>query len=132
MRISRDLGKVLSRAIDALRLLGSEPVSRPNRLETELRSKNAVLPTKLPQNTVVGCNDLAVADLLEASVSTDRDERKLLRRSADRWSQRANMLERLARSFQKRAALDEGSREYQRERERHRISASRQLSPSDD
>ena len=51
----------------------------------------------------------------DADTSTDPHERKQLRRGAKRWSLRADMLERLAKSFKKRAALDEASRKYRRE-----------------
>jgi hypothetical protein len=115
MRIRRTLGRVVLWAVDAL-ALRPRPVFRTNSLERELASRNSAFLTRLPQNTVVGCNDLAVADLLEASTSTDRHERKHLERSAERWSQRAAMLERMKKSFRKRAALDDASREFQRDR----------------
>jgi hypothetical protein len=54
--------------------------------------------------------------LREADTSTDPHERKQLRKGAKRWSLRADMLERLARSFRKRAALDEASKQYQRDK----------------
>jgi len=132
MRISPSLVKVLFQAIESLGLWRPKLVSGPNRLATEPHSQRSAVLTKLPQNTVIGCNDRAVADLLKATSSTDRDERKSLRRSANRWSQRANMLDRLAKSFLKRTQLDEASRQYQRDRAGERNSASRQRSPSDD
>jgi len=116
MRIRRTVGRVVLWAVDALALLRPRPVLRTNSLERELASGNSAVLTRLPQNTVVGCNDLAVADLLEASTSTDRHERKHLELSAERWSQRAAMLERMKRSFRKRAALDEASHEFKRDR----------------
>ena len=77
--------------------------------------------SELSRDTVEGCRDRAAADLREADTSTDLHERKQLRRGAEQWSLRADMLERLARSFRKRAALDEASRQYHRDKARKGI-----------
>ena len=77
--------------------------------------------SELSRDTIEGCRDRAAADLREADTSTDPYERRQLRKGAKRWSLRADMLERLARSFRKRAALDEASRQYHREKARRGI-----------
>ena len=77
------------------------------------------LNSELSRDTVKGCRDRAAADLQEADTSTDPHQRKQLRWGAKRWSLRADMLERLAKSFRKRAALDEASRQYHRDKARH-------------
>jgi hypothetical protein len=41
------------------------------------------------------------------------NERLALERSAEAWTLRAELLERIARSFEKRRALDEASRRYE-------------------
>lgn len=78
------------------------------------------VPAKLPHNTATGCRDRAASDLQHASTSTAGNERKRFERSAETWSQRADMLERVERSFKKRAALDEASREFRRENGPHK------------
>ena len=85
----------------------------PSRSKRKLRIEPA---SELSKNTVEGCLDRAAADLREADTSTDPYERKQLRRGARRWSLRADMLQRLAKSFSKRAALDEASRQYRRDK----------------
>jgi hypothetical protein len=69
------------------------------------------------QNTVEGCLERAASDLQEADLADGR-EGKQLRTRAKGWSLRAVMLERLAKSFSKRAALDEASRQYRHDKAR--------------
>ncbi len=88
---------------------------RPTRIEPELRVEPR---SEFSRDTVEGCRDRAAADLQESDISTDLHERKQLRRGAKRWSLRADMLERLAKSFSKRVALDEASRQYHRDKAR--------------
>ena len=112
MRIPRDL-RLLAWMIGLLGPLRStkvKPLSQP-KLRIEPHSE-------LSRDTAEGCRDRAAADLREADSSTDPHERKQLRKGAKRWSLRADMLERLARSFRKRAALDEASRQYHRDKAR--------------
>ena len=110
MRVSRDLRRFLSW------IIGLRGPLRPARTEPLSHSKLRIEPhSELSRNTVEGCRDRAAADLQDADTSTDPHERKQLRRGAKRWSLRADMLERLAKSFKKRAALDEASRKYRRE-----------------
>ena len=115
MRIPHDL-RLFAWMIGLLGPLRSTKVERPfqPRLRIEPHSE-------LSRDTIVGCRDRAAADLREADTSTDPHERKQLRRGAKRWLLRADMLERLARSFSKRAALDEASRQYHRDKARQGI-----------
>ena len=73
---------------------------------------------ELSENTVVGCRDRAAVDLQNATTSTDRKDRRQLKLSAERWTRRGDMLERIVKSFRKRAALDEASEQYRRDRDR--------------
>ena len=111
MRISRDLRRFLPW------IIGLRGPLRPARIEP-LSNLRVEPHLELSRNTVEGCRDRAAADLQEADTATDPQERKQLRRGAKRWSLRADMLERLAKSFRKRAALDEASRKYQRDNAR--------------
>ena len=113
MQISRGLRGLL---LWMIRSVGS---MRATRIEPLFHSKLRVEPrSEFSRHTVEGCRDRAAADLQEADTSTDPRERKQLRRGAKRWSLRADMLERLAKSFRKRAALDEASRQYHRDKAR--------------
>jgi hypothetical protein len=113
MQISRALRGLL---LWMIRSVGS---MRPTRIEPLFHSKLRVGPrSEFSRDTVEGCRDRAAADLQDADASTNPHERKQLRRGAKRWSLRADMLERLAKSFRKRAALDDASRQYHRDKER--------------
>lgn len=68
---------------------------------------------KLPQDTVQGCRDRAAADLLQAVTVMTANQRLRLEESARSWTLRADMLDRLNKSFEKRAALDHASRQYE-------------------
>lgn len=113
MRISRDLRRL------RLWVIRSVGPMRPTRIEPPPYSKPKVEPrAEFSRDTVESCRDRAAVDLQDADTSTDPHERKQLRRGAKRWSLRADMLERLAKSFRKRAALDEASRQYHRDKAR--------------
>ena len=110
MQISRDLRRL---SFWMIGFLG------PTRIEPLSHSKHRIEPhSELSRDTVEGCRDRAAADLQEADTSTDPHQRKQLKGGAQRWSLRADMLERLAKSFRKRAALDEASRQYHRDKAR--------------
>lgn len=116
MRIPRDLRRLFAWMVGLLGPLRStkiKPLSQPR-----LRIKPH---PELSRDTAEGCRDRAAADLREADTSTDPYERRQLRKGAKRWSLRADMLERLARSFRKRAALDEASRQYRHNKARQDI-----------
>ena len=116
MRIPHDLRRLFAWMIGLLgpsRSTKIKPLSQP-KLRIEPQSE-------LSWDTAEGCRDRAAADLREADTSTDPYERRQLRKGAKRWSLRADMLERLARSFRKRAALDEASRQYRRNKARQDI-----------
>jgi hypothetical protein len=68
---------------------------------------------KLPSNTVQGCLDRATADLLEAVTMVTANQRRHLERSAESWTVRADLLDRLNKSFEKRGALDRASKQYE-------------------
>ena len=84
----------------------------------ELRATRAGAPArgrtqKLPQDTVQGCHDRAAADLLEAATIIGTNQRLRLERSSHSWTLRANLLDRLEKSFDKRRALDRLSDQYE-------------------
>lgn len=79
---------------------------------TELPAANA-RTLKRPEDTVHGCRDRATADLLLSVSVLTANERLQLERSAQAWTLRADMLNRLNKSFEKRAALDRASRQYE-------------------
>ena len=66
-----------------------------------------------PEYTVQGCRDRATADLLLAVAVLTANQRLQLERSAQTWTLRADMLNRLNKSFEKRAALDRASKQYE-------------------
>lgn len=68
---------------------------------------------KLPENTVRGCRDRAEQDLVASVTSPNANQRVRLEHSAQSWTIRADMLDRLNKSFDKRAALDLASRVYE-------------------
>lgn len=70
---------------------------------------------KRAEDTVQGCRDRATRDLLEAVVTMTTNQRLRLEQSAHSWTLRADMLDRLNKSFEKRAALDRASRQYKRD-----------------
>ena len=87
------------------------------------RVKSAAVPAsartlKLPENTVQGCRDRATADLLEAVTVVTANQRRRLASSAESWTVRANLLDRLNKSFEKRAAIDRAHRQYEVDRVR--------------
>ena len=69
------------------------------------------------QDSVEGCRERAASDLQDADTAEPR-QRKWLIKGAERWTLRADMLARMAKSFRKRAALDEASRQYHRDKAR--------------
>ena len=83
------------------------------------RSARSVLPSakgrtrKRPENTVQGCRDRATADLLEAVTVVTANQRRRLERSAESWTVRATLLDRLNKSFEKRAAIDRENKHYE-------------------
>jgi hypothetical protein len=100
------------RALEKSDNRSGELTNHPCRVEYDQSSE-------MSQNTAVGCHDRAAVDLKNAATSTDRKARKQLRLSAERWTRRGNMLERIVKSFRKRAALDEASKQYRRNRDRN-------------
>ena len=68
-------------------------------------------------HTVEGCLERAASIQQDADIA-DPHDREQLRRGAKRWSLRADMLDRVTKSFRKRAALDEASKQYHRDKAR--------------
>jgi predicted RNA polymerase sigma factor len=68
---------------------------------------------KLAENTVQGCRDRATADLLEAVTVMTANQRRRLERSAESWTVRAALLDRLNKSFEKRDAIDRAHKQYE-------------------
>jgi hypothetical protein len=63
------------------------------------RTKKAV------QDTVIGCRELAAADLARASLMDTANGRRRLESSALSWTSRAELIQRLDDSFEARQAL---------------------------
>ena len=68
--------------------------------------------------TAAACRERASADLLESVTMFTANQRMALERSAESWTLRAVMLERIEKSFEKRRALDVASRQYEIDRTR--------------
>ena len=94
-------------------------ILRPNYGAPKANLDPVAAPAKLLHNTAIGCRDRAASDLQQASISSAGNERRRFERSAETWSRRADMLERVEKSFKKRAALDEASKAYRRENGQH-------------
>lgn len=56
------------------------------------------------EDSAEGCRDLAKADRVRAATTTSEHMRVVLEGSADAWSARARLLDRLEKDFNKRAA----------------------------
>ena len=61
-----------------------------------------------PEDSGDGCRALALADRERAAANTSAHMRASLERSADAWTARAGMLDRLADGFNARAAANVG------------------------
>ena len=65
------------------------------------------------KDTGAACRERASADLLRSVTMITANQRISLERSAESWTLRAVMLERMEKSFEKRRVLDAASREYE-------------------
>ena len=65
------------------------------------------------KDTAGACRDRASADLLKSVAMLTSNERLALERSAQAWMLRADLLQRVERSFEKRRALEEASHQYE-------------------
>lgn len=61
---------------------------------------------KQPQDTVAGCRERAAANRAEASPMGATHSRSRLELSADTWTKRADMLQRIETNFQARMASE--------------------------
>jgi hypothetical protein len=68
---------------------------------------------KLPENTAQGCRDRATANLLEAVTVITANHRRRLERSAEGWTVRAALLDRVSKSFDKQDALERAHSQYE-------------------
>jgi hypothetical protein len=60
---------------------------------------------KATHDTAAGCRELAAADLQRASVTDTANGRRRLESSAQSWTSRADMIQRLDESFEARQAV---------------------------
>jgi hypothetical protein len=67
-----------------------------------------------PEDSGDGCRALAQADRERAAANASAHMRASLERSADAWTARASLLDRLAASFNARAALNPGEQPRRR------------------
>jgi len=75
---------------------------------------------KKPEDTAEGCRSLARADRARAVAASSAHMRNSLQRSAEAWATRANLLQRLDKSFNARAKTCADDRERHRlERDHH-------------
>lgn len=65
------------------------------------------------KDTGAACRLRASSDLLKSAAALTANQQLLLQRSAESWTLRAAMLERMEKSFEKRRALDEASHNYE-------------------
>jgi hypothetical protein len=63
-------------------------------------------PRRRPEDTAEGCRSLAANDLVRAAEMVNPHARDSHERSADAWTARAELLERLEGSFNERLALN--------------------------
>ena len=86
-----------------------------NKLANSLDVSTPVASAKrgLTKDTGAACRERASADLLRSAAMITVNQRLTLERSAESWVLRAIMLERIEKSFDKRHALDQESRQYE-------------------
>ena len=68
-----------------------------------------------PEDTVAGCEALAASDMARAAATDTENGRRKLQHSAESWQQRADLLQRLQNSFDKREALDQAESDRARQ-----------------
>ena len=65
------------------------------------------------KDTGAACRERATADLLRSVTALTANQQRVLERSAENWTLRGAMLDRIDRSIEKRRAIDEASHEYE-------------------
>jgi len=70
----------------------------------------------LSKDTASACRERASADLLRSVAMITANQRLSLERSAESWTTRAIMLERMEKSFEKRRVPNPASRHYEIDR----------------
>jgi len=79
----------------------------------DISTPSAPAKRGLTKDTPRACRERASANLLESVAMVTANERLALERSAEKWSLRADLLERIDKSFEKRRVLDQASRQYE-------------------
>jgi hypothetical protein len=67
-------------------------------------------PRQKPEDSADGCRAFATSDRDKAAATPSGQMRICLERSADAWTARASLLERLRASFDARAAVNRGAK----------------------
>jgi hypothetical protein len=70
------------------------------------------------KDTGAACRERASADLVKSVTALTANQKRVLERSAETWTLRGAMLDRIDKSIEKRRALDEASAEYETKHER--------------
>lgn len=65
------------------------------------------------KGTGAACRERASADLQKSLTALTANQQRVLQRSAESWTLRAAMLDRIDKSIEKRRAIDEASAEYE-------------------
>ena len=65
------------------------------------------------KDTGAACRERASADLLKSVTALTANQQRVLERSAETWTLRGAMLDRIDKSIEKRRAIDEASAEYE-------------------
>jgi len=82
----------------------------------DISTPSASAKRGVSKDTGAACRERAEADLLRSVTMITANQRLALERSAESWMLRAVMLERIEKSFDKRHALDQASRQYEIDR----------------
>ena len=70
------------------------------------------------KDTGAACRERASADLLRSVTALTANQQRVLERSAETWTLRGAMLDRIDKSIEKRRAIDEASVEYEKQHAR--------------
>lgn len=79
----------------------------------DVSTPSASTNRRYTKDTGAACRVRASADLLKSSVAITANQQILLQRSAESWTMRAAMLERMEKSVEKRRVIDEAHRSYE-------------------
>ena len=80
---------------------------------------SAASPSRgLSKDTGGACRERASADLLKSVTALTANQQRVLERSAESWTLRGAMLDRIDKSIEKRRTIDEASAEYEKQHAR--------------